>query len=84
MYQIRHLKFSFRNSHTIGTLNINGDYCICSFDTVSINVMTFDIDVGSLYINQNSVYTENKLIITTPFGVQCVAGETINESNNSN
>lgn len=46
--------------------------------------MTFDIDVGSLYINQNSVYTENKLIITTPFGVQCVAGETINESNNGN
>ena len=77
-------KIFFKNSHTIGTLSISGDFCICSFDTVSITVMTFDIDAGSLYINQNSAITENKLVITTPYGTHCAAAAFINSTNNGN
>ena len=69
------------NAHQVTSLSVTGTYCACTFDTVRINSMTYNINVGTLNINQNSVFTENKLRITTPDGLFCVAGSTVNSIN---
>ena len=73
---------NFDNLHQIASLSVTGSYCVCTFNKVRINSMAYNIDVGSLNIIQNSVYTENKVTITTPDGLFCVAGSTVNSNNN--
>lgn len=68
----------FQNAHTVSTLTASGSYLVCSFSTMKIASMTFTISVGSLNINQNSVYTQNKITLKTPHGTHCVAGATVN------
>ena len=68
----------FQNAHTVTTLTVSGSYWVCSFSTMKIASMTFTISVGSLNINQNSAYTQNKVIVKTPHGTHCVAGATVN------
>ena len=68
----------FQNSHTVTSLTVSGTYWICSFSTLKIASMTFKISVGSLNINQNSVYTQNSIVLKTPHGTHCVAGATVN------
>ena len=72
----------FENAHQVTSLSVTGTYCACTFDKVRINSMTYDINVGTLSINQNSVFAENKVTITTPDGLFCVAGSTVNSNNN--
>lgn len=67
-----------QNAHTVSTLTVSGSYCICSFSTMKIASMTFAVTVGSLDINQNSVYTQNSVTLKTPHGTHCVAGATVN------
>ena len=71
----------FENAHQINSLIVSGTYCACTFDKVRISSMTYNINVGSLNINQNSVFTENKLTITTPDGLFCAAGSTVTSTN---
>ena len=70
------------NAHQVTSLSVTRTYCACTFVKVRINSMTYNINVGTLNINQNSVFTENKLTITTPDGLFCVAGSTVNSNNN--
>ena len=60
---------TFQGAHTIASLDITGTYCLCSFETTAITVMNYDVDVGSLYIVQNSAFTENRVQVETPDGL---------------
>ena len=68
----------FQNPHQVSSLTVSGSYCNCNFDYLKIASMTFTVNVGSLSILQNSIYTQNSIIVKTPYGTHCIAGATVN------
>ena len=58
----------FQNPHQVSSLSVSGSYCNCNFDYLKIASMTFTVNVGSLSILQNSIYTQNSIIVKTPHG----------------
>ena len=68
----------FQNPHQVSSLSVSGSYCNCNFDYLKIASMTFTVNVGSLSILQNSIYTQNSIIVKTPHGTHWIAGATVN------
>ena len=68
----------FENAHTVSSLTVSGSYCVCSFEKLKIASMTYTVSVGSLSVIQNSMYSQNSVIVKTPHGTHCVAGATVN------
>ena len=68
----------FQNPHQVSSLTVSGSFCNCNFDYLKIASMTFTVNVGSLSILQNSVYTQNSITVKTPHGTHCIAGATVN------
>ena len=68
----------FKNSHQISSLVVSGLFCNCDFQYMKIASMTFTVNVGSLNILQNSMYTQNSITVKTPHGTHWIAGATVN------
>ena len=67
-----------QNAHQVDTLTVSGNFCVCNFHNLKIKAMNFAVTLGSLSILQNSVYSANKVLVKTPHGTHCVAGEVVN------